>query len=384
MRILMLIANFRPRVGGAEQQAERLARALIARGCQVGILTPRWEPSWAEHETLDGLPIRRFHLTDLGSRFPRLRGLGIPNLWLERGQLRRALRLHLPDFDLLHAHIASPLVAFALESARVLGKPVLCKPASSGATFDLLTLRRGSVLGPLLERRLIAGVDRWIAVSEAVRTDLLQAGVAAARIVSIPNGIDLSAFSVPRARPPARRFLCLGSLYKFGLETLLSAFDSLAAELPDVELRIAGRGDLDAAGRLLDSRSHARGRVRFVGVSPAIEELEWADALVHPSLVEGMSNTLLEAMSAGVPCVASDIPPNREVLAGGEAGLLVPLGDPEALAASLRRLARDPTLGGCLAGAARRRVETHYDLGSVAERYIGVYAELLGRGAAGG
>jgi glycosyltransferase involved in cell wall biosynthesis len=150
-----------------------------------------------------------------------------------------------------------------------------------------------------------------------------------------------------------------------------------------VELRIAGRGDLDAAGRLLEPLSHAQARARFVGVSPAIEELEWADALVHPSLVEGMSNTLLEAMSHGVPCIASDIPPNREVLAGGQAGLLVPLADPAALAASLSSLARDATLGGCLADAARRRVEAQYDLGSIAKRYLGVYAELLGRSSAG-
>lgn len=381
MRVLMLIANFRPRVGGAEQQAERLARALIARGAHVEILTPRWDPGWPERETPDGLGIRRFRLSDLSARFPRLRGLGVPNLWIQRRQMRQALRIHLSDFDLLHAHIAGPLVAFALGPAHSLAKPVLCKPASSGRGFDFLKLRRASVLGPLLERQVVAGVDGWVAISRGVREDLLRAGVADTRITDIPNGIDPCAFPVPRPRPSARRFLCLGTLYKFDLVTLLEAFDSLAAELPDVALRVAGRGEpeLDAAKRRLERLPHACSRTAFVGVSPAVAELEWADALVHPSVIEGMSNTLLEAMCVGVPCVASDIVPNREVLGAGEAGLLVPLHDAAALAHTMRRLALEPALGPRLAASGRRRVETHYELRGIAERYLRLYGELLGR-----
>jgi glycosyltransferase involved in cell wall biosynthesis len=196
-----------------------------------------------------------------------------------------------------------------------------------------------------------------------------------ARIASIPNGIDLSIRPMGRVRGPARRLLCLGRLRKFDFATLLSAFDTVAGEHPDVELRIAGRGDADDIESLLANLPRARTRTTVVGFSPSAEEMEWADAIVHPSRAEGMSNALLEAMCVGLPCVASDIAPNREVL--GDTALFFALDDPETLRIQMRRLMLEPALGASLAAAARQRVTERFSIDRVATRYGALYDELL-------
>lgn len=372
----MFCSQFHPLVGGAERQAELLARGLGRVGCRVEVLTPRIDPAWPEYEVLDGLPVRRFALTDLARRFPGWRGLGIPNLLVERAQVRRAVRAHLAEFDLLHAHVASPLVVFAMDAAHGMGRPVLCKIAGGGIGFDFEFLRGVSVLGTWLERAAVRRMDCWVAISKQVRENLLRAGVQEDRIVSISNGIDTEVWGPARVRERVRRFLCLGQMGKFDIETLLAAFDQLAVDHPDVELRLVGRGDAGMLQARLATHPRARERTRIAGVSPAGPEFAWADALVHPSFVEGLSNTLLEAMTCGTPCVASDILPNRELLAGGEAGLLAPLGDVEALANALRRIVDEPGLARRLAITARRRIDESYSLRSVAARYLALYDRL--------
>ncbi len=375
----MLCAYFRPFVGGAERQAEVLARALLRQGHEVEVLTPRHETAWPEREVAEGLPITRFPLTDLSRRL-RLRGLGIPNLWIERRQVQRAVRHALPGFDVLHTHLASPIVAFAIAPAHALGVPVLCKIACGGSDFDFLSLRRVSLLGPRIERSLVGAMDRWVAISSEVRRDLLREGVADARVASIPNGIETAMYAATRARGAARRFLCLGRFAKFDLATLFAAFEELAGEIPDVHLRIAGHGEVRAAEALLARWPRARACTTVVGFSPSAKELDWADVLIHPSIAEGMSNTLLEAMCVKLPCVASDIPPNREVLGEGSAGLLVPPGDSGALRAALRGLALDSGLGEGLAEAGRTRVEAEYAIDRVAARYGELYGEMVAAG----
>jgi glycosyltransferase involved in cell wall biosynthesis len=376
--VLMLCAHFWPTVGGAERQAELQARALLRRGCHVEVLTMWNDPSWPEREVRDGLTIRRFPLTDLSRRHPGVRGLGVLNSLVQRRQVRNAVARSLPEFDLLHAHLASPIVAFALDAAHQAGKPALCKVACGGATFDFVSLRATSLLGPWLARRLVSRMDRWIAISEEVAVDLRNAGVPESRILRIPNAIDLSDLPSPRRRTPARRFLCMGRLPKFDLDSLVRGFEALVSKLPDAELCIAGGGDPSRLRALVAERPSLQGRVRTPGLSPARAQFEWADAVVHPSFAEGMSNTLLEAMSLGVPCAASDISPNSEVLDRGRAGLLFPLRDPEALGDALVRLASESDLALRLADAARRRVEDHYSIDAVAPRIQSAYEELLG------
>ncbi|MCU0230768.1 MAG: glycosyltransferase family 4 protein [Acidobacteria bacterium] len=122
------------------------------------------------------------------------------------------------------------------------------------------------------------------------------------------------------------------------------------------------------------------GRVLFPGVIEEVPDLLAAlDLFVLPSLSEGMSNALLEAMAAGRPIVATEAGGNGECLGGGNAGLLVPPGDPEALGRALEKLLEAPDRRRELGRRAQTRAQDEYSLGKMLDRTETLYAELLGR-----
>jgi len=104
--------------------------------------------------------------------------------------------------------------------------------------------------------------------------------------------------------------------------------------------------------------------------------LKWADCFVLPSRREGLSNALLEAMSFGLPCIANDIPPNREVLDDGSGGVLVPVGDEDELYDAMWSMVTDIEHATAMGQAALRRVESRFAIDSVADRYIDLYGQL--------
>ena len=380
-RVLMFCGQFWPKVGGAERQAQKLALALIRNGIHVEVLTPRLEESWPLEETIDGLRINRFPFLNLTHNLKGVRGLGVPNALLLGLQVRRAVSRHILDFDILHAHIASPMVAYAMEAAQAHGKKAICKIASGGNSFDLISLRRTSLLGPKLMKKLICTMDRWVAISSEIRLDLQRAGVSIDQIVSIPNGVDIPPPANRGVQEKAWRFLYLGRFARTAHKdyaTLLRAFDKLAMEFPECQLKLVGGGECEGEiHSLLASLPHARSRTELVGFSDPNPWLEWADALIHPSLAEGMSNTLLEGMAHGVACIANDIPPNREVLGSGEAGILVPVGDVGALVQAMRRLATVPDECEHWRQRGRKRAEEVYSIDRITDEYLQLYAGLL-------
>src|SRR5690606_30688671 len=120
------------------------------------------------------------------------------------------------------------------------------------------------------------------------------------------------------------------------------------------------------------------GRVHFAGsVADPAEHLRAADAFALPSVAEGMSNSLLEAMATALPCLASDIGGNADLIDHGRTGLLVPPDDRDAWTAALIRLLGDRDLARHLGDAARARIEAEFALPAVVDRYLALYRSLL-------
>ena len=193
-----------------------------------------------------------------------------------------------------------------------------------------------------------------------------------AAIHLIPNGVDTTLFDPGvRVSEGATRVLYVGRLApEKNLETLVAAAAKLA---PRLEARLTFVGDGPLRERLRAAAAELGVRLDLV---PSVDHRELprlygaADVFVLPSFTEGHSKVLLEAMSCGLPCVASDIGANRSVLADGDAGLLFDPHDAGALAARLEQVFGQRRLAEDLGGRARQRVLTHYDLSALVTREI--------------
>jgi phosphatidylinositol alpha-mannosyltransferase len=207
----------------------------------------------------------------------------------------------------------------------------------------------------------------------------------------IPNGIEYARFNTPR--PPLQRFrdgrvnvLFVGRLEKRkGLRFLLRAWPLVRERFPEVRLIVVGEGrPLEGYRRFATSQGWTEREVFFAGYVPA-EELpryyQAADIFCAPSTgQESFGIVLLEAMAAGVPIVASEIPGYRAVVTHGSEGLLVKPTNPDVLAAALGNLVLNADLRASMGQAGMRKART-YDWRFVADQVLDYYAEVLDRRA---
>jgi len=157
---------------------------------------------------------------------------------------------------------------------------------------------------------------------------------------------------------------------------LLQAFLDKFAGRSDVHLYLIGEGPMEEPLRAA-AQGHAN--VHFTGLIPnAARLLPALDVYAQTSLSEGRSLSMMEAMAAGLPTLAHDLVPVREIHAGGETALLAPLGDRAALASALQRLVDDPQLRARLGANARQRAR-RYSIEPMVDAYEVLYRELAAR-----
>ncbi len=216
-------------------------------------------------------------------------------------------------------------------------------------------------------------MNRWtvslathvVAVSERVAAYAHQEfHVPADRMTTIPNGVDLLHFQPRRQPAGSGRFVigCTARLHgKNDHATLLEAFARIAGTWPAAQVLLVGRGPEEGRLQAAAERLGVSDRVRFAGeqrdVAPLLREMS---LYAQSSIAEGMSNSILEAMATALPVVATDVGGTAEVVVHGETGLLVPPGDPGALADALVALLANPTMVDAFGQAGRARVEAHF------------------------
>jgi glycosyltransferase involved in cell wall biosynthesis len=351
--------------GGSEEAALHLM-ASLDRG--------RWEPVLLHHPE-PGILRLVDEAAKLGIRavaVPRQaahRLAGMISLW-------RVLRAERPA--VFHAHLSWPFACKSGVRAAWLARV----PAIVG-TAQLY-------MAPDAGRRppLVLGLyRRIIAVSEEVkRRYAAELRVPARTLVVVRNAIRVPP-AVPSRNPSLRATLVQGRpdfvvltparLHpQKGHEYLLQA----AAKVPDATFVLAGDGPLRA---VLEAQAREQGvaaRCVFLGQRDDVPMLlAAADLFVLPSLFEGLPVSILEAMAAERPVVATAIGGTDEVIVPEESGLLVPPRDPAALASAIRRLQADPALARRLAAAARVRVEREFSSEATARNVMRVYDEVLAK-----
>ena len=221
----------------------------------------------------------------------------------------------------------------------------------------------------------------------AVRTAVSERAAAVARrrlggtYRLVPNGVDTARFAAaaPADLGPGTKLLFVGRLHpRKGFAVAVGAFETIAADRPDVRLVVAGSGaEASAVDRIpasLRDRITMLGAVRNEDLPPIHAA---CDLLLAPNTGgESFGVILVEAMAAGLPVVASDIPGFDEVVTTGTDGLLVPPGDAPALAAAVELLLDDPGTRARLAEAGRRR-SARADWSVVTDRFEDLYSEAV-------
>ncbi len=254
-----------------------------------------------------------------------------------------------------------------------------------------LVIRRGVVLR--LKPHQLKYYNDWaaavVAPSEAMRRQMLEDGVKPEKLHVIPNCVDLERLRpAPEARRRVRAELNLDEaapvialVARFtkakGHAVLLEALPQVRAHFPGVQVLFAGKGDLEGELRALANRLGVGECVHFLGFRRDVPDLYAAsDVAVVPSIwAEAFGYAAVEALAAGTPVVASRSGALPEVVPKGQAGLLVPPGEPEPLAEALVKLLREDELRRRLGEFGRRYVEK-YDARPLAEQYLELYRRL--------
>ncbi|MCA3748878.1 MAG: glycosyltransferase family 4 protein [Rubrobacter sp.] len=369
--------------GGVLEHVDALACQLERRGHQVRVLAPNdpldlrtriLHPKLGRHHP----PPERVVPVGRSLPFPANGSLAniafSPRVW---GAVRRAVKALGPDLIHVHEPLA-PLVSLAAlaaaEELRIPAVGTFHANYPEGSAYCRLFLAARRLLDPT--DRIGRVLRERIAVSPAAAETAGRYFRADCWI--IPNGVDVGRFSPPPGlrRHPGEVLFVGRPVPRKGLPVLLEAFERVLAAVPEARLVIVGSrpGDVRVPKRLLSS-VEVRGVLDGEGLVRAMHS---AEVLCAPSTGrESFGMVLVEAMAAGLPVLASDIPGYDRVITHGRDGLLCPPGDPEALSAALVGLLRDSALRERLA-AAGRRTALRYDWPRVAGEVEKVYRAALG------
>ncbi len=241
-----------------------------------------------------------------------------------------------------------------------------------------------------LDRKLIPRTDLLVGNSESVAEFYRQLGVPTDKLRVVPNGVRMAP-PPDDARSSVRRELgwpehvpivtFVGRLARQKrLEDLLWAFELLRVlRKDDCRFAIVGDGPERANLERFAERTGLRELVAFAGHrSDASRFLAASDLFWLASDFEGQSNSLLEALALGIPIIASDIPPNREVIEPGANGYLVPVGDRAAYSQAAQRLLENPAERQRLAEAGRAYIAHRHSVEGMVAAYAALYEELTG------
>ena len=351
--------------GGAEQMILTLSRGLGRRRWQCILLYHPGPGTERLCEQAKGLDVETLAVAPpSGTRD-----------WPHLARMHHLLRHLRPS--IFHAHLTWPLrCSYGIIAAALARRPAVI------ATQHLLSAR--GVAGRVGRQRLVgACVHRYVAVSENMGRVLRTALNSEEKVQVIHNGVSLDCLTLPTSQMPDAMpvksdqpfVLTVARLDpQKGLAYLLSA----ATCVPGAMFLVAGdgpeRGALEAESRRLGLAE----RVRFLGHREDVPALlRRCDVFVLPSLFEGLPVSVLEAMGAAKPVVATAISGTDEAVVHGETGFLVAAGDPVALAEAIRQLLADPGLARRFGMAGRARVERQFSSETMADRVSEMYGQVL-------
>jgi glycosyltransferase involved in cell wall biosynthesis len=383
VRLLKFVTVFG--VGGTERQFVNLGLALDAKrfALEYGCMK-----KWGEFLGLleaRGIPCSEYAMRSLGS---------VRAAWqafrLARDMARRRTQIvHTYNF---YANV------FGVPAAWLAGVPVIIASIRDRGVY-LNRMQRHA------QRFVCKLADCVLVNAESIKDWLVSDGYDPSRIVVIRNGLDLPRFGGPR-NPLLRQELgvpedapivaMMSRLTPMkGIEDFIDAAAIVSWNRPDVRFLIVGAGHLADHGTFSEDHKYRQSiedRVRRLGLSERVlltgyrsdvgQVLSELTVSVLPSLSEGLSNAVLEAMASGLPVVATRVGGTPEAVEDGVTGLLVPPSDPQALATAIAEVLSDPVRAAAMGAAGREAVVARFGMDRMVHATEQLYLDLLVRKAA--
>lgn len=373
VRVMHVVLSLEP--GGMENGVVNMAQILDNHGLDIRVAC-LCQPGEFQERLPDPTKLESL---GKGSGFSLKHVFALGRLFQERGA------------QVAHTHNLGPLIYTVLAIAlnpRLWGRIAILH----GEHAELNESERSGKR--LLQRKLFYRACRLVhTVSHSLKDDLVRIGLPADRIAVAVNGVDTARFCPPPPGEAARAELMaacglvsvppqavlIGMVGRFGKykrhDYLVHGFEKVAATQPHLHLVLVGdKGPERDRIHALVAASPVRDRIHLAGFQQDVRPFyQCLDLLVIPSINEGLSNALLEAMATGLPVLANSACGNSEVLADGRDGFVRDLNSPEHISASLAELLGDPARLRAIGETARRKVVADYSLESMAERYRDLY-----------
>ena len=377
MNVAIFASAFHPDTGGVEELVRQLCHEYARQGISPIVLTNRWPRSRPRAEIYEGIPVYRLamRVPDWNFRVRLVHAITYP---FTRGRMLRILRRH--RAELIHVQCASNNGIYALAAKQALGLPLVLsvqgeRTMDAHGIYDRLPSLNRAL------RQLIAEASAVTACSQDTLTDLEQwwGEPLGPKATVMHNGIRFEDFAkVAPHSHPRPYLLAIGRVVpQKGFDVLIEAFAQ--ARLESHDLLIAGEGPERAALQKLVRDRCLSDRVHFLGRADrpkTVALFKGCSFFVLPSRMEPFGIVNLEAMASGKAVVASRVGGVPEVVLDGETGLLIPPGDPGALALALQRVAGDETLRARLGASGQARA-VNFSWPAIAKAYRGIYREAL-------
>lgn len=383
MRVGMIISTYYPVRGGAQKLLDQIAHYLKCNGVEMFILTRR-TPGTKSYEVMNGVPVHRIPVTNRFKIVDSMLYLILSVAWLVKNR---------SQYDLLHCQqMYSPASIAVIVKLILKNKRVAVTVTSSDEYGEVRELMRLPFLRTRM--KLLRHVDRFFVVNDKAGEELCGIGIDKTKVIYMPNGVVVpkrsgidSAFKVKMkekmglAGVPVALFVGRLAEEK-NIVTLLRSWKLVSNVVPRALLLILG-----AAGRERDCEEKIMSVRMELGLEESVRMMGWtnnvvdymnaSDVFVLPSVSEGMSMALLEAMASGLGVVASDNSGNRQVVQDGISGLIVDAKDEAAIANAIIRLMTDEQYRKTLGRNARAYVERECSMQKISSRHVEEYRALL-------
>ncbi len=392
MIVYFVCRYFYPYLGGNEKQCLNLAKGLKEfKGVDVRIVTDHFSNDLLNDEKIYSIPIKRLNsISNLFYIGPHAISKKKQNL-LDRiinrfrytfteyfFQLSVLIYLYRKrkNIDIIHFHQGS----FTLVARLVMNlikKPIIIKDS----TYDGLEILRYLTVIPIPYKYYFQKIN-FIAISTQIKNNFItKYDISQDKIFLIPNGVDLT--NVRRSDfiyQQCPKLLFLGNFWQGkikGLDILLLAFAQVKNIFPDIKLIIAGSGNLDTYKGIINQYS-LQENIEFVGsVSSHFEIFKENPIFILPSRSEGMSNSLLEAMAYGLPCISSKVSGSTDIIDDGLNGLLFDMGSVEGLVNCINNILNNPEKQEYFGTEAVKKINSSFKMEIIVQKYFELYASLI-------